>query len=119
MLGLEMNLNLLEEDLDVVDKNLIYLSRMRDDLIYNINLHRSGEVVTVIKEYRRSIDELEIVKEEIIKYENHRKMLKSKMEKKMKAYDFYLDEYKKAYNELNSEPVLLLFRKERNEQEEA
>lgn len=118
MLGLEMGLNLLEQDLDEVDKSLIYLGTIRDDLIYNINLHKSGEVISVMKEYKRSIDELEIVRLEIIKYEGHRRMVEQKLERKLKSYDFYLKQYEDEYEALNREPVILLFKKVKDEQKE-
>lgn len=111
MLGLEMNLNLLEQDLDVVNKELCHLVQIEDDLKYNINLHKSGKVISVVKEYKRSIDELEIIRKEIIKYRNHRDSLEKKLEKKLKSYDYYLNEFEKAYDDLNSEAVILLFRK--------
>tara|TARA_R100000951_G_C2604167_1_gene169104 strand:+ start:488 stop:892 length:405 start_codon:yes stop_codon:yes gene_type:complete len=118
MLGLEMNLKLLDDDLDEVVKNLIHLHKIESDLVYNIKLHKSGKVITVAKEYRRSIDELKIIKEEIIKHKNNKDMIQKKMEKKLKAYDYYLSEYEQAFDDLNSEKVILLFRKDKDEQKE-
>ena len=102
----------------MVDQNLTYLIQVKEDLIYNINLHKSGKVITVIDGYKRSVDELQIVRDEIIKYQNHRLVLERKLEKKLKAYDYYLQEFEQAYEDLNSEPVILLFRKRKNEQKE-
>lgn len=115
MLSLEMNLSLLEQDLDSVDKELTYLKQVKEDLLYNIKLHKSGSVITIAREYKRSIDELKMVRDEIVKYKNHRNILKKKMDDKLNAYDYYLNEYERAFDELNSESVILLFRKENDE----
>jgi len=118
MLGLEMNLKLLDDDLEEVIKNLIHLKKIESDLIYNINLHRSGKVITVVKEYKRSIDELKVVEEEIVKHKNFKDSIEKKIDKKLKSYDYYLNEFEQAYNNLNSEKVVLLFRKDTDEQKE-
>lgn len=105
-----MNLSLIEDDLDEVNVNLIYLSKIQEDLIYNVNLHRSGRVITVITEYQKSLNELELIKLKIIELKNSRIFLKTEMEKKLKSYDYYLDQYEKIYNELE-EPVVLIFKR--------
>lgn len=117
MLGLEMGIKILDDDLESVDMELIHLNKIESDLIYNINLHRSGKVITVVKEYKRSIDELEIIKQEIIKHNNFRITIQKKMDKKLDSHKYYLDEFEKAYNDLNSESVILLFRKDKDKDE--
>ena len=118
MLGLEMNLKLLDDDLGEVCNILIHLTKIESDLIYNIKLHKSNKVITVAKEFQRSKDELVVIKEEIIKYNNFKDSIEKKIEKKLKAYQYYMDEHETAYNQLNSEAVILLFRKDKNEQKE-
>lgn len=118
MLGLEMNLKLLDDDLDEVCNNLIHLTKLEADLTYNIKLHKSGTVITVAKEFKRSIDELVIIKEEIIKHNNSKFSIERKMEKKLESYEYYMKEHELAFEQLNSEAVILLFRKGKNEQKE-
>ena len=113
MLGLEMNLKLLDDDLESVDMELIHYEKMESDLIYNINLHKSGTVITVVREYKRSIDELKIIKQEIIKFKNFRDSVMKKMDKKLESHKYYLDKFEQAYEDLNSESVILLFRKDK------
>lgn len=117
MLGIEMNLKLLDDDLESVDMELIHFQKMESDLIYNINLHKSGKVITVVREYRRSIDELKIIKDEIIKYKNFRDTIMKKMEKKLESHKYYLDKFEQAYEDLNSESVILLFRKDKKREQ--
>ena len=117
MLGLEMNLKLLDDDLGEVDKNLTYLHRLQSDLVYNINLHKSGKVITIMTAYKRSIDELELCRTEITKYRNFRSNIQKELDKKIESYDYYLSEYERSYDDLNNDAVVLLFRKDTDEQE--
>jgi hypothetical protein len=111
LLGLEMALKLIEDDLDVIMDRLIILSRLEADLIYNIDLHRSGKVITVINEYRKSIEDLSTVQKEIIKHRNLKDKLKNKMENNFKSYDYYINELENTYNDLKNEQVILVFNK--------
>jgi secreted Zn-dependent insulinase-like peptidase len=110
ILGIEMNLSLLEQDLDVVESNLSYLSKIQKDLIYNINLHKTGKVISVMSEYKKSIYELKMVRDEMIKYNNFKKNIVIKMNDYIKSYDRYLDELENIHQSLNNESVILLFK---------
>lgn len=111
VLGIEMNLSLLEDDLDIATRQLCYLHKIEDDLMYNINLHKSGAVISVAKEYKKSIDELGMVRKEIIKHRNQINTIKIRIEKKLESYEYYLSELESAFDDLNREPVILLFRR--------
>lgn len=111
VLGIEMNLKLLEDDLDVVSRNIIYLTKIESDLIYNINLHRSNEVISVVTEYKRSIDELGMVRQRIVEHKSKKAVIETRLRKKMESYDYYIKELEAEYNRINSEPVILLFRR--------
>jgi hypothetical protein len=114
ILGLELKLGLLEDDLITVIANLKQLNTMKEDLIYNINLHRGDTVITVMKEYKRSIDELKLVRGELSNHEKLRVTLKTQINSKSKRHDYYMDEYDKAYSDLENESVILLFNKAKN-----
>jgi len=109
VLGLEMALKLIEDDLDVVLDRLMFLLRVEADLVYNIDLHRSNKVITVVSEYKKSIDELGNIRKEIIKHKNLKSQLQKKLEKKLESYSYYIDELEAAYRDLESEQVILLF----------
>lgn len=113
LMGLEMALQMLEDDLDTINANLAYLEKLRKDLVYNINLHRSGKVITVVTEYKKSIDELEVVRAEIVKFQNHKDTVKKSMAKKLKTYDYYFTDYVEEVDRAQRQPKILLFRKEK------
>jgi len=115
VLGIEMNLKLLEDDLDAVSRNIIYLNKIEGDLVYNINLHRSNEVISVVTEYRKSINELGMVRKKIAEHKWKKQTIENRLKKKMESYDYYLKELEAEYDRVNSEPVILLFRRDRDE----
>lgn len=112
ILGVEMDLKILEEDLFQINKDLKVLDKVQNELIYNINLHKSSKVITVIHEYQKSIKDLEEVKNLILIKRGLRNKVESKMENKMKSYDFYKLEYQREFDRLNSGSVILLFNKD-------
>ena len=67
--------------------------------------------------YKRSIDELELCRTEITKYRNFRSNIQKELDKKIESYDYYLSEYERSYDDLNNDAVVLLFRKDTDEQE--
>jgi len=114
VLGLEMALKLIEDDLDVVLDRLIFLLKVEEDLVYNIDLHRSNKVITVVSEYKKSIQELGNIRKEIIKHKNLKSRLQKKLEKKLESYSYYIDELEAAYKDLEAEQVILLFDRDKD-----
>jgi hypothetical protein len=114
LMGLELNLKLLEDDIENVQSNIAYLKNIKKDLEYNINLHRSDKVITVVEGYRKSLEELKSIKKEIEKFENSEKKLKLKMEQKLKTYDYYFEEYVKEIESLKKEAKILLFKRDKD-----
>jgi len=115
VLGLEMGLNLLEQDLDIVEKHIVYLSQLQDNLTYNINLHRSSAVISVMKEYKKSLYELGLVNSELSKHHNRRKTIENKLHIQTQNYKYYSQEYHNTYQELQNESVILLFKRTKDE----
>ena len=113
LMGLELSLKLLEDDIETVQSNIGYLEKIKEDLEYNISLHRSDKVITVVEGYKKSLDELKSVKKELTKFENSKKMLKRKMDEKLKTYDYYFEEYVKEVENMKKETKILLFKKDK------
>lgn len=113
LMGLELSLKLLEDDIETVQSNIGYLEKIKEDLEYNISLHRSDKVITVVEGYKKSLDELKSVKKELTKFENSKKMLKRKMDEKLKTYDYYFEEYVKEVENMKKETKILLFKRDK------
>jgi len=115
VLGLEMALKLLEDDIDAVVESLMILRRLEADLEYNIDFLKKPEIISMVVEYKKSIDELKIVKKEISQYISLQNKLDAKMEKKLKSYEYYINELEIAYKELEKEPVILIFKRKEDD----
>lgn len=109
MLGIEMNLSLLEQDLDVIDRNLKYLNQIKNDLLFNIKLHKSGRVITMITEYRKSIEELKSVEKEIINCKNNQISIKQKLNIQQQSHDKYMKEFEQLYTPAVNDGIVLPF----------
>lgn len=98
ILGLEMEMNLLEHDLNRIEVDLFYLDKLQRDLTYNINLLKRDDIVAVLPEYRKSVSALKEVRGNIIKFNNLRQKIQKSIDTKLKQYDFYFNEFEKEYS---------------------
>ena len=113
LMGLELSLKLLEDDIETIQSSIVYLEKIKEDLEYNINLHRSDKVITVVEGYRKSLNELKSVKKELKRFENSEKTLKRKMDEKLKTYDYYFEEYVKEVENMKKQTKILLFKRDK------
>ena len=60
-------------------------------MIYNIDLHKSGKVITMIKEYKKSIFELKEIKIEISRQNQFKRNVQLKIDQKERSHEFHLD----------------------------
>lgn len=111
VLGLEMALSILEDDLDFVLEKLYFLNKLEADLEYNIKFLKNPKIVSVVGEYHKSIEELKMVKQEITKHKNIKIKLEKDMEIKLKNYQHYIDELEATYKDMEKEKVILLFKR--------
>jgi hypothetical protein len=85
-------IKLIINDLDIIDNSLSVLYSLEKDLIYNINLHKTTRVVTVLMEYKKSIEWLRQVQSDIIKSNNAKNILEKDLARKQKRYELYREE---------------------------
>lgn len=111
LMDLEVDLKIVYDELDVVLLNLIYLSKKEKDLVYNINLHKNPNIITVIKEYKFSLEDLEHVKKQISKNTHRKKLIQSKLDKKLENYKYLKNKLEDKYQEVEDSKVILLFKK--------
>lgn len=111
VLGIEMALSILEDDLSFVEEKLSFLTKVEEDLIYNIDFLRKPEIISVMSEYHKSITELKVIRKEIIKNRNLKIKIQKDIEKNMKSYDYYMDKLEQAYKDMEEDKVILLFKR--------
>jgi len=99
IIGLRMEMSLLETDLSRIEVDLFYLDKMQRDLIYNLNLLKSNEVISVISEYKKSLEALREVRKKIISIKHTRQYLQASIKDKNKQCDYYYNQLDKKVNE--------------------
>jgi hypothetical protein len=107
LLGIEMNLAILEDDLDILNKDLIFYNRYKEELISNIDLHRTQKVVTVASSFRLSKNELKITNQRISQLTSAKNKVEKMINNKSKSFEYYNKEYEK----INNDQVVLQFKK--------
>ena len=111
LLGIEMELSVIEADLTEVDRQLLYLDAIQSDLIYNLKFLRRDDVVAVMTSYNQSITQLKEVQGKILKYRSLKKKLHEKMEKYEKMQDCCYDDIEMVCQQIEKDKTILLFRK--------
>jgi len=91
----EKMLHVNQEDLKSIVKDLRICNKIHEDLNYTIKLHQSGSVVTVAKEYKAILRDLNTIKKEISEISR----LKTKLEKTITKLIGIHEEYTEAYEE--------------------
>jgi septal ring factor EnvC (AmiA/AmiB activator) len=65
LLGLEMEMDLVEQDIESLTNNLKILNKLKETLEYNINFLKKKGVVATIENYYKSVSELVTVNTKI------------------------------------------------------
>lgn len=112
ILGLRMETNLLEQDLNRIEVDLFYLDKMHRDLVYNINLLRRDDIVSVLSEYNKSLSALDEVCRQINKFKKLRQNLQKTLDNNLKQCEYYYNELQK---EIDSIGKVLPFKRSVNE----
>lgn len=109
LMGYEMELNILEADYIEITRELRQLSELESTLIYNINFLKNEAKIAVASEFNKSIKQLKEVRKRMSKYIGLKSQISSKMREVGKNYDYYRDQFDKAFDQLENEKVILVF----------
>ena len=115
LLGLEMELDILESDLFELTVDLKHLHKAKEGLMYNIDFLKKDGIVAVASEYKKSVEQLKIISGKILKYQALKSKVMSNMKEKIKSKDFHQKSFEEAYKELENDPILLVFKKRKKE----
>jgi len=115
LLGLEMELDILEADLFELTVDLKHLNKIEESLIYNIDFLKKDGIIAVASEYKKSVEQLKTVRDKILKYQSLKNKVMNSMKQKIQSKDFYQEEFNKKYKELENNQILLVFRKKKED----
>jgi hypothetical protein len=85
-----------QEDMGEISIKLTVLNRLQNDLIYNVNLHRSGKVATSLNGYKETLRDLKKTREEIENILNLQKKLEESVKKLVRDHDYYNLQYEQV-----------------------
>ena len=93
IVGLEMKLSILEQDLKSIETDLCYLDTMYQDLNYNLNILKKDEIISVFSAYRLSQEQLKDVNKKIIEFKNTKLKLLRQIDQVTVNKNHYLDQF--------------------------
>ncbi len=111
LLGLEMELDILEADLFELTADLNHLIKAEESLVYNICFLKKDGIVVVASEYKKSVSELKTVRSKILKYQSLKSKVLNSMKYKIQSRNFYKDQFNMTYKQLEDDPIILVFKK--------
>ena len=109
LVGLEMQIGSIQQDLSIIDYNLAHLRRLERELVFNINFLKKEKIIAIAQEYKKSVLELKSVRKSIVKYVNDEIRISAKLERYIKRYSEYEEEFLSAQRQLENEKVVLIF----------
>jgi hypothetical protein len=109
VVGIEMQLNLVESDLVEVSSSLDFLRKLESDLVFNIYILRRDGIVAVASEYKKSIEELKTTRHNIVAYTRKKRILNQKFDRYLRLFSDHQQEYSKLLRTLENTKVVLRF----------
>lgn len=109
IVGLEMELSIVEQDLIVVTSDLNYLHEMENTLLENLKILKKEKVIAMASQYKKSINELEDVRSAIRKRVNVKINLDRRLEIAVRRHKTYTEDHDRLLKAIKQEKVVLFF----------
>lgn len=109
IVGIEMNISLIQADLIAVNGDIEFLENHATVLKENITILKSDNIIAVASEYKQVVIELKAVEENLVHYYNIRSQLHSKHAQHMRLKDISIIEFEDLKQQLDNRKVVLLF----------
>lgn len=118
ILGIEMDINMLEEDIDVLNRDLDYLDAVRHEMDGNLIFLKEKAICISLKEYKKVLMELGFLETKIKQHRQLLTSLNSQMDKKLEALEHY-QRLHEIEHEYLSRKILPFVRKTHEYQEQS
>jgi hypothetical protein len=116
LLGIELDLDLIEQDLDALDGDVNYLTLIEEETIYNINILKKVGVVAELRAYRQAWEKLANIRTKCDELRAKRISMATKLNQKVIAKDYYDKQWDILHREMEDDRVILVFRKRKDEE---
>lgn len=111
LLGVELELDLIEQNIEAIDSDINFLFLMEDETVYNINILKKVGVVADLKSYRQSWVKLANIRTKTQELKGKRIQLDRELDAKVKAKEFYDNEWERLHRIMEDDRVILVFKK--------
>lgn len=111
LLGIELDLDLIEQDLEEIVSDINYLILLEEETVYNINLLKQHGIVAELKSYRQSWQKLAHIRSKVQELGIKKFTFVTKMNQKVLAKEYYDKEWDELHRQMEDEKVILVFKK--------
>ncbi len=115
LLGIELDLDLIEQDIEAIDGDINYLNLVEEETIYNINILKQEGIVADLKSYKQSWQKLAHIRTKVEELKSKRGSLATKLKQRMASKEYYDKEWDILHKEMEDEKVILVFKKRKSE----
>jgi hypothetical protein len=111
LLGIELDLDLIEQDIETIDGDINYLNLIEEETVYNINILKQAGVVADLKTYKQSWQKLSHIRTKSEELKGKKIILSKKLKQRIESKEFYDKEWDQLHEEMETEKVILVFKK--------
>lgn len=111
LLGIELDLDLIEQDLEEIVSDINYLILLEEETVYNINLLKQHGIVADLKSYKQSWQKLSHIRSKVEELGIKKFTFVTKMNQKVLAKEYYDKEWDELHRQMEDEKVILVFKK--------
>lgn len=115
LLGIELDIDLIEQDIENIDADIIYLNLLEKESVYNIEFVKKKALVVNLKMHKQTCQKLEHIRSKIIELKSKKENLLNKLKQKLASKTYYDREWDVLHKEIEDDKVILIFRKKSNE----
>lgn len=109
LIGLEMELDIREQDLQAIDKDLCYLHKLKETLIENLQILKKEKIVVMAKQYKQAVSELA----HVMRLINEKTSLKAQIRKSLANIErqcfIYNQDYTQLHKQIQKQKIILFF----------
>ena len=115
LLGIELDLDLIEQDIEAIDCDINYLYLIEEETNYNIGILKKVGIVAELRAYKQSCQKIIQIKAKAYELRSKRNMLDSKLKQKILAKEYYDLEWENLHRIMEDDRVILVFKKRKDE----
>jgi hypothetical protein len=109
ILGIEMHISLLHNDLIVIDRDIDFLKDLALVLNENIEVLKTDGIIAIATEYKKAMDELKVVNKNLEYYLDMKDTLTRESVRHIKMKEDSILEYEELKKRIDSQRVVLVF----------